>query len=202
MCVVAIIGILASVAIPAFGKYVRKAKSIETSFVLRQIYDAQVGHWHRLQSKTDRGGNPVFNWSSNCSEDYTNGPLCRAFTYSTAYDPTTGTAPRGRKVSLYYYPAAGVGFDPSPYDWYKSFHTLGVNLDSAAYYAYFVYNGAFEVAALCRDPAQFTRWTFTAYAYGDLDGDTSLSTFMRVGYVDRNGEVGGGGGIYSDNETE
>jgi prepilin-type N-terminal cleavage/methylation domain-containing protein len=43
---------------------------------------------------------------------------------------------------------------------------------------------------------------FTARAEGDLDGDTSLSTFERVGTVNGQMEVRGSGGLYEFNPTE
>lgn len=206
MCVVAIGGIVASVALPAFAKYVRQAKTTEASLILRNIYDAEISHFYRLSAgKIGRGSSALqvftLNQSASCG-NYTTGPLCYAFTYSTAYDSATGSAPRGKKTKLTFYPAAGVGFDISPYDWYKSFHTLGVNLDSPSYFAYYVNLGAPDVASLCFNPARYTYYTFRAEAYGDLDGDGVQSTFSRMGYVDRNGEAGGTSGVYSFQSLE
>jgi prepilin-type N-terminal cleavage/methylation domain-containing protein len=44
MIVVAIIGVLASVAIPAFLKYIRRAKTAEATGSLRKIYDGIVSY--------------------------------------------------------------------------------------------------------------------------------------------------------------
>jgi hypothetical protein len=43
---------------------------------------------------------------------------------------------------------------------------------------------------------------FTAYAFGDLDGDSTYSTFSRVGSIDGNNEVRGGAGLYQVDELE
>lgn len=43
---------------------------------------------------------------------------------------------------------------------------------------------------------------FTARALGDLDCDGVLSTFERVGFVDDEGNVNGGSGLYTSNELE
>jgi prepilin-type N-terminal cleavage/methylation domain-containing protein len=45
MIVVAIIGILASVAIPAFMKYIRRSKTVEATMNLRKLYDSSVSYF-------------------------------------------------------------------------------------------------------------------------------------------------------------
>jgi type IV pilus assembly protein PilA len=45
MIVVAIIGILAAVAIPAFLKYVRTSKTVEASTNLRKLYDGEIAYY-------------------------------------------------------------------------------------------------------------------------------------------------------------
>jgi type IV pilus assembly protein PilA len=45
MIVVAIIGILAAVAVPAFVKYLRRSKTIEASMNLRKLYDSSASYF-------------------------------------------------------------------------------------------------------------------------------------------------------------
>ena len=45
MIVVAIIGILAAVAIPAFMKYIRRSKTVEATMNIRKIYDSSVAYY-------------------------------------------------------------------------------------------------------------------------------------------------------------
>jgi type IV pilus assembly protein PilA len=45
MIVVAIIGILAAVAIPAFMKYIRRSKTTEASMNVRKLYDSSVSYF-------------------------------------------------------------------------------------------------------------------------------------------------------------
>src|SRR5262245_34531362 len=45
MIVVAIIGILAAVAIPAFMKYIRRSKTVEASNNIRKLYDSSVSYY-------------------------------------------------------------------------------------------------------------------------------------------------------------
>jgi prepilin-type N-terminal cleavage/methylation domain-containing protein len=45
MIVVAIIGILAVVAVPAFMKYIRRAKTVEASNNIRKLYDSSIAYF-------------------------------------------------------------------------------------------------------------------------------------------------------------
>ena len=45
MIVVAIIGILAAVAIPAFMKYIRRSKTVEATMNIRKLFDATVSYY-------------------------------------------------------------------------------------------------------------------------------------------------------------
>ena len=54
MIVVAIIGILAAVAIPAFMKYIRRSKTAEATMNLRKIFDSSVSYFN--EEHAGRGG--------------------------------------------------------------------------------------------------------------------------------------------------
>src|SRR5262249_19214089 len=54
MIVVAIIGILAAVAIPAFMKYIRRSKTSEASMNVRKLYDSSVSYYEAEHA--DRAG--------------------------------------------------------------------------------------------------------------------------------------------------
>src|SRR4030095_734443 len=45
MIVVAIIGILAAVAIPAFMKYIRRSKTVEATMNVRKLFDSSVSYF-------------------------------------------------------------------------------------------------------------------------------------------------------------
>src|ERR1700704_3610745 len=57
MIVVAIIGILAAVAIPAFIKYIRRSKTTEAAMNVRKLFDSAVTYRH--SEKADAVGNIV-----------------------------------------------------------------------------------------------------------------------------------------------
>jgi len=57
MIVVAIIGILAAVAIPAFMKYIRRSKTVEASMNVRKLFDSSVSYFEAEHA--DSSGNIV-----------------------------------------------------------------------------------------------------------------------------------------------
>ncbi len=57
MIVVAIIGILAAVAIPAFMKYIRRSKTAEATMNLRKLFDSSVSYYQEEHS--DRQGSAI-----------------------------------------------------------------------------------------------------------------------------------------------
>lgn len=61
MIVVAILGILAAIAIPAFTKYIRRAKTTEAVMNLRKLFDGAVTYYERdFSDRFGRGIAPQF----------------------------------------------------------------------------------------------------------------------------------------------
>src|SRR3954470_11613674 len=52
MIVVAIIGILAAVAIPAFMKYIRRSKTVEATMNVRKLFDSSVSYYEGEHADT------------------------------------------------------------------------------------------------------------------------------------------------------
>jgi type IV pilus assembly protein PilA len=63
MIVVAIIGILAAAAIPAFMKYTRRSKTVEATMNLRRLFDSQVAY--QATDHADANGNPIHRMFTN-----------------------------------------------------------------------------------------------------------------------------------------
>src|SRR5580765_1141264 len=57
MIVVAIIGILAAVAIPAFMKYIRRSKTVEATMNVRKLFDSSVSYYEAEHA--DKTGSPL-----------------------------------------------------------------------------------------------------------------------------------------------
>ncbi len=68
MIVVAILGLLAAIAIPAFTKYVRRSKTSEAVMMLRKLFDGSVAYYNRDFS--DRHGDPIVSQFPGIGLDY------------------------------------------------------------------------------------------------------------------------------------
>lgn len=156
MIVVAIIGILAAVAIPAFIKYVRTSKTAEASSQVRKGSDGEVTYF--LSERADRTG------------------TIQTPQFVSAVAQPAGV-PNGQK-SLANYTG-----DQWP--------NLKFSVDGPQYFQY---------SATASGTGTGSSFTFTAY--GDLDADTTYSTFERSGTVNAGGDPQLGAALYSNNPIE
>lgn len=169
MIVVAIIGILASIAIPAFMKYIRRAKTTEAVMNLRKLFDSSVAYYE--SDHQTRGGIPIPHQFPGANQQL---------------GPSPGTNPccRGAKDKC---PPAGHPDAPNPNAWNGAhWQSLNFSVDDPHYFWYqYVSTGV------------GTQARFTARAMGNLNCNFSFSTFERVGGINPNtGGVIGGAGIY------
>jgi prepilin-type N-terminal cleavage/methylation domain-containing protein len=135
MIVVVILGILAAVAIPAFTRYVKRAKTVEASSNITAIC---------------RGERTYYEANIN------SGSASATFVAATALDGT----PTATK-----FPANAAAWATD-----TNWSAIGFGLDSAHYYQYSTLTGGASGASAVA----------TARAIGDLDGDTTFSTFTRT----------------------
>lgn len=75
MIVVAIIGILAAVAIPAFMKYIRRSKTSEAGLNIRKLYDSSMTYY--ADDHADRAGNPIDRQFPAAIDSTPNDQACR-----------------------------------------------------------------------------------------------------------------------------
>jgi type IV pilus assembly protein PilA len=109
MIVVAIIGILAAVAIPAFMKYIRRAKTTEATMNIRKLYDSTVAYMEH--EFADSAGNI----------------LAHQFPTSQAWTPVQGGACS----------QTGQKFAPSQAQWTtNTWQALNFGIDDPAYFSY------------------------------------------------------------------
>jgi prepilin-type N-terminal cleavage/methylation domain-containing protein len=165
MIVVAIIGILAAIAIPAFSRYVKKSRTAEASSHLNKIWSGAVAYYEADHADSGTTVQPkqfptaaAPQYGTNCCS-VTPGGKCPGS--ATTYDNAIWVA---------------LNFNvPDPHMFRPSYNSTGTR--GAA--------------------------VFTAYANGDLDCDTTYSTFMRNGSVSAtSGDVQTAAAAYIHNEIE
>lgn len=87
---------------------------------------------------------------------------------------------------------APVPYEPDPWRWESpTWQALAFAPEGPHYYAYQYDSAGVRIGS-----------TFTASAFGDLDGDGVFSTFVRVGRVEYSCEICGGAGIYIEHPLE
>ena len=167
MIVVAIIGILAATAIPAFMKYIKKSKTAEARTFVKKIYDGARAYW--------------------MDPNYAD---AKSFTPVAAQFPTPDGAATGAVVA----PKAAEGCcalaaggtekcQPSAVLWNEDadsalWTALHFSVDDPNYYAY-----GYEVSVGGAGAVDGSH-DFTATAQGNLDCDEAFSTFQMYGVVD------------------
>jgi type IV pilus assembly protein PilA len=167
MIVVAILGILAAIAIPAFVTYIRRAKTVEATENLSKMFDSAASYYSRERAGTGLTGTFLV----NC--------------YLTTAGVDSMTAPNAQKQTSSFTGGfdvnQGIGFSVGPH-FYKYSMTTGTPNS-------------------CGVGANNTTGP-TLTASGDLDGDTTLSTFTLATGTSQDNELYHGTGFNIVNETE
>lgn len=199
MIVVAILGILAAIAVPALTKYMRRSKTSEARVQLAKIFDGAAAYFG--QEHTDRGDVELIELGGGISDLATH--RCPHQQDEDTGFSTSGLTPGLGVANCNDGPAArcvpvpgggGAGY----YDmqlWGGNTAWSGLNFGMEQSH-FFHYNYRASNAA-----TGFGNCQFTAQAFADLDNDLTFSTFERSGGADENG-VNAGAGLYIDQEVE
>ena len=196
MIVVAILGILAAIAIPALSKYMRRAKTSEAKAQIAKMFDASSAYFQ--EEHVERGATGFI--GSGASISATAPHKCP----HPAGAPTGGSAgltpistvdcnagPGGRCVPSN--SGSGAYYDITFWNNNNVWNSLNFLQEQAHYfhYNYIAVNGT----------TGFGTCQFTSQAFGDLDDDDIFSTYERSGAGDVNG-VNAAAGLYIDQEVE
>jgi type IV pilus assembly protein PilA len=198
MIVVAILGILAAIAIPALSKYMRRAKTSEAKAQIAKMFDGASAYFQEEHVKrgatdfissggsiTNRAAHVCPHWGTSVASG------SAAITPPIAEDCNAG--PGGRCV-----PAAGGGSGAGYYDmtlWTANEVWNGLNFQEEQGH-FFHYNFLYT-----NTTTGFGACQFTSQAFGDLDGDQLFSTYERSGAGDKSG-VNAAAGLYIDQDVE
>jgi type IV pilus assembly protein PilA len=193
MVVVAILGVLASIAIPTVALWMRRVKTGEARIQIAKMYDATVGYFaseHVMRGDVDRigeGGGLAEGTTHRCPhpEGAPEGGSA-GVTPATTVNCNLGSGGRCTPTT--------VGADPSrgtyPFsEWADNqvWSELSFQLEQAHYFHYnYVATNTTSGYGACQ---------FTAQAFGNLDDDTQFSTFERTGAADLHG-VNAAAGLY------
>jgi type IV pilus assembly protein PilA len=173
MIVVAIIGILAATAVPAFIKYIRRAKTTEAAMNLRKLFDSTVAYYN-----SDRAAS--------------NGTiLAKQFPGAVSWNPTQGAccSQTGQKCA----PAVALWQTA----WASgTFMALNFSIDDPFYYSY-------ETQASGASPPGSAKGDiYQLQATGDLNCNQTYSLYQRTATIDSNYAINGGSGLFIVNDIE
>ena len=172
MIVVAIIGILAAVAIPAFLRFVRKSRTSEAPLNLKSISTGAVSWFNDEHS--DTAGDPLARHFPHSASPGSVPGSSGSTTSAPTSDPCDGTtASATDSVS------AGALFKKNVSLWDNApWKHLKFGITKAHYYQYTYGTGGTDQNA-----------KYTATAKGDLDCDNSFGEYTIQGEVATSGEV-------------
>ena len=184
MIVVVILGVLAAVAVPAFIKYIRRAKTSEAEDKISEMYRSAVAYF--TAENVGRGAaaaevRPQFPEPVGPTPGSCNGADGCAGQTDGRCVPGSATGRAG-------------SYETSVWD-DGSWVALNFAITDPHY---FVYQFEATNAAGVRGVGS----VFTARANADLDDDDECSTFERAAIVNGQGEVEGSRGIYRNLPTE
>lgn len=198
MIVVAILGILAAIAIPALTKYMRRSKTSEARVQLAKMFDAASSFFN--EEHVERGatalignGGTITDMAPHRCPHETSAPTGTTSAGITpAITLNCNDGPGGRCVPAQ--GAAGAGYyEIDLWGDNNVWNGLNFQQEQGHYFHYnFLASNADSGYGACQ---------FTAQAFGDLDDDGTFSTYERSGAGDQNG-VNGAAGLYIDQEVE
>jgi type IV pilus assembly protein PilA len=167
MIVVAILGILAAIAIPAFVTYVRRSKTVEATENIDKMFSA-VSSYYQPGEKQAQG------------------------ITGSSFDHCVVAAQTDGKADVSDIKQTGL--------WTGSWAMnsgIGFNVE----YAYYGYALVGPAAAACGVSASLAQ-LYTLRAVGDLDNDSSSSTFEQAVTTNNENELYRSRGFFVSNETE
>lgn len=176
MIVVAIIGILAATAIPAFVQYTRRSKTSEAPANLKQMFQDASTYYN--QARVDQGLGAASNTHCRVAEP--------GWVPATVNDQKQVFNPTGTTFDASAAPA-GIGFTVS----------------DPVYFQYNLLGGAADCGGLTPPPVGGVPVpAYTASARADLDNDATLSLFELAIGVNWENELMRAPGFYIERELE
>jgi type IV pilus assembly protein PilA len=192
MIVVAILGILAAIAIPALTKYMRRSKTSEAKTNIAKMYDGVSAFYNAEAVERgkvdllDKGGAksnlaphrcPVLNPSDTTSDIIT-----------PALSLNCNTGPGGRCQPA----LTGGTYNLTEWTNNNIWNSINFTMEQGHYYHY-----GFKA----KNSGAYGNCQFTARAFGNLDDDAVFSTFERAAAASKDG-ITAAAGLYIDQEVD
>jgi len=198
MIVVGILGLLASIAVPAMTKFLRRSKTSEARVNLAKLFDGtatffSAEHAERGEVETISLGGAVVDLATHRCP-YRTGEMVGAtqagITPAANFNCNAG-------VGAHCIPAAGGGgagyYDITLWSDNEVWNGLGFTMEQGHFFHYnYIANNAATGYGQCQ---------FTAQAFADLDDDLTFSTYERSGAADQAG-INASIGLFIDNPVE
>lgn len=188
---VALAGIGAAIAIPAFTKYLRRSKSSEARVQIAKMFDAASAYFNEERVMRAVAGAAIEEMTPHaCPND---GRLSGTAGVTPPLTVDCSEGPGGKCV-----PTVGGGTGPGVYDsnlWVTNpvWNALNFQMEQAHMFHYdFKWTNGGTGFGQCQ---------FTAQAFADLDSDGVWSTYERAGAANQDG-VNAAAGLYIDQELE
>ncbi len=191
MIVVAILGILAAIAVPALTKYMRRSKTSEARVQLAKVFDAASSYFN--EEHVERGEVAILGQGGTISDQaphrcpYLTNPVGAQDSGMTPVATNCNDGPGGRCVPSVGGGAAGY-YETTEWTDNNVWNGLNFQQEQAHFFRY-------QFLANNTSATGFGECQFTAQAFGDLDDDGEYSTFERSGAADQAG-VNGSAGLY------
>lgn len=191
MIVVAIIGILAAIAIPAFINYVKRSKTSEAPSNLKALFTGAADLYTR--GRSDQGLIARGAATANSTRCHT--------TMGTTTTMELGGTPTDQKHTLAWPPNSSLNATAD------AFAALNWQVSDPVYYQYDVVSGGtgtvmVSLGVECGDMTPVGTSIYSLNAIGDLDGDGVLSLFQLNVGVDQGNTLYRNAEIFVQNELE
>lgn len=215
MVVVAIIGLLSSVAIPSFSRYIRRSRTVEATMNLRRLFDSASAYY--MSEKADATGrilprqfpttipwspdlSACCGWPSNkCAPG---GKDNYGLTYNQFFSATTSSAGGYTAWSDPRWQALNFGVEDPHYFQYEALAANNIKIDPL-YKGGAGYNGATVGDIYNVEAAGDLNCDFTGQAYDPANpANNGMSLFRRSITVGSAYNLTGGAGIYAVRDIE